>query len=120
MKRSGWFIVAGAVLVAAASGAAWREWPLAVEVASVARGPAIKAVYATGVVEPSVMLPVAPRSGGRLAALLADEGAAVKKGQVLARMESPDLAHTVDEMRAREHLAQTQYDRAQRTISAGA
>lgn len=117
MKRSGWFIVAGAVLAAAAAGVAWREWPLAVEVASVTRGPAIEAVYATGVVEPSVMLPVAPRSSGRLAALLADEGAAVKKGQVLARMESPDLAHTVDEMRAREHLAQTQYERTQALVA---
>jgi hypothetical protein len=30
-----------------------REWPLAVEVASVTRGPAIEAVYATGIVEPA-------------------------------------------------------------------
>lgn len=117
MKHSGWFVAAGVVLAAVAAAVAWREWPLAVEVASVTRGPAIEAVYATGAVEPSVMLPVAPRSGGRLAALLVDEGAAVKKGQVLARMESPDLVHTVDEMRARERLAQTQYERTQELVA---
>ncbi len=117
MKRGTWFIAAGAILAAAAAGVAWREWPLAVEVAAVTRGPAIEAVYATGAVEPSVMLPVAPRSGGRLAALLVDEGAAVKKGQVLARMESPDLVHTVDEMQARERLAQAQYQRTQDLVA---
>ncbi len=117
MKRSGWFIAAGILLAAAAAAVVWREWPLAVEVAPVTRGPAIEAVYATGAVEPSVMLPVSPRSGGRLAALLVDEGAAVKKGQVLARMESPDLAHTVDEMQARERLAQTQYERTRELVA---
>ena len=117
MKYGGWLLAAGVVLVAGAATVAWREWPLAVEVAPVTRGPAIAAVYATGAVEPSVMLPVAPRSGGRLAALLVDEGAAVKKGQVLARMESPDLAHTVDEMQARERLAQTQYSRTQDLVA---
>ncbi|MEO8123201.1 MAG: efflux RND transporter periplasmic adaptor subunit [Burkholderiales bacterium] len=117
MKRSGWFLAVGVVLAVAAAAVAWREWPLAVEVALVTRGPAIEAVYATGAVEPSVMLPVAPRSGGRLAALLVDEGAAVKKGQVLARMESPDLAHTVEEMRARERLAQMQYERTEALVA---
>ncbi len=117
MKRGGWFVGAGVVLAAAAAAVAWREWPLAVEVASVTRGPAIEAVYATGIVEPSVMLPVAPRSGGRLAALLVDEGATVKKGQVLARIESPDLAHTVEEMQARERLAQTQYERTRDLVA---
>lgn len=117
MKHGGWFATAGVVLAAAAAAVAWREWPLAVEVAKVTRGPAIEAVYATGVVEPSVMLPVAPRSGGRIAALLADEGAAVKKGQILARMDSPDLAHTVEEMQARERLAQTQFDRSRDLVA---
>ncbi len=117
MKRGGWFVAAVVLLGAGAAGFAWREWPLAVEVAPVTRGPAIEAVYATGAVEPSVMLPVAPRSGGRLASLQADEGAAVKKGQVLARMESPDLAHTVDEMQARERLAQTQYERTRDLVA---
>ncbi|MBE2241503.1 MAG: efflux RND transporter periplasmic adaptor subunit [Burkholderiaceae bacterium] len=117
MKPGAWFVAVGVVLAAAAAAVAWREWPLEVDVAPVARGPAIEAVYATGIVEPSVMLPVAPRSGGRIAALLVDEGAAVKKGQVLARMESPDLAHTVEEMQARERLAQTQYERTRDLVA---
>jgi RND family efflux transporter MFP subunit len=117
VKLGGWFAAAGVVLAAAAAAVAWREWPLEVGVSPVTRGPAIEAAYATGIVEPSVMLPVAPRSGGRLAALLVDEGAAVKKGQVLARMDSPDLAHTVEEMQARERLAQTQFDRTRDLVA---
>lgn len=117
MKRSTWIVAAGVLLVAGAAGVAWRDWPLAVETAQAARGPAIEAVYATGAVEPSVMLPVAPRSGSRLASLQADEGATVKKGQVLARMDSPDLVHTVEEMQARERLAQTQYERTQALVA---
>jgi RND family efflux transporter MFP subunit len=117
VKRGGWFIAAGVLLVTGAAGVAWRDWPLTVETAQAARGPAIEAVYATGAVEPSVMLPIAPRSGGRLASLQTDEGASVKKGQVLARMESPDLAHTVDEMQARERLAQMQYERTQALVA---
>src|SRR5690349_8763155 len=104
-------------LVAAAGVLAWRAWPARVEVARPTRGPAIDAVYATGVVEPTVMLPVAPRSGGRLATLEVDEGARVKRGQVLARIESVDLEHTVQEMLARERLARTQYERTQDLVA---
>jgi len=111
VKRNSWIIAAGLVVVAAAAAFAWREWPLAVETAHPTRGPAIEAVYATGVVEPTVMMPVAPRTGGRLATLRADEGAKVKRGQVLARIESADLEQTVQEMQARERLARTQFER---------
>jgi RND family efflux transporter MFP subunit len=110
-------IVIAAVVVV---GLAWfvrREWPAGVVVARPTRGPAIEAVYATGVVEPTVLLPVAPRSGGRLAELTVDEGAAVLRGQVLARIEAADLEHTVQEMAARERLAHTQYQRTQDLVN---
>jgi len=81
------------------------------------RGPAVEAVYATGVVEPTVMLPVAPRSGGRLIELNVDEGAVVRRDQVLARIESTDLGHTVQEMQARQRLAQSQYDRTKDLVA---
>ena len=106
-----------AAAVAVSALIAWRSWPAGVEVAHPTRGPAIEAVYATGVVEPTVMVPVAPRSGGRLAALEVDEGAKVKRGQVLARIESADLEHTVQEMLARERLARTQYERARDLVA---
>jgi RND family efflux transporter MFP subunit len=117
LRRSRWIALAALVTAGVAAWFAWREWPVKVEVAQVTRGPAIEAVYATGVVEPTVMLPVAPRAGGRLAALLADEGEAVKRGQVLARVEAADLEQTVQEMAAREQLARTQFERARDLVA---
>jgi RND family efflux transporter MFP subunit len=98
-------------VAAAAAGVAWWQWPASVEIASVTRGPAVEAVYATGTVEPTVMVPLAPRSAGRLAAVQVEEGAHVRRGQVLARIESADLDQTVQEMSAREQLARVQHER---------
>jgi RND family efflux transporter MFP subunit len=117
LRRSRWILLAAVLSMAAAAVAAWRLWPAAVEVARVSRGPAVEAVYATGVVEPTVMMPVAPRAGGRLAALLADEGETVRRGQVLARVEAADLEQTVQEMAAREQLARTQFERTKDLVA---
>ncbi len=105
--------------VAAAAGAAlwwWRQSPLTVQVAHPARGPAVDAIYATGIVEPTVMLPIAPRASGRILTLPADEGDRVKKGQVLAHLDDGDLASTVSELAARERFARDQYERTQELI----
>ena len=107
-------VIGLALLVAAALAIAWRQWPASVETAPPTRGPAIEAVYATGSVEPTVMVPVAPRVGGRLLAIEAEEGQQVKSGELLARIESDDLEQTVQEMRAREQLARAQYERSRR------
>ena len=117
MRRRTPIALAAVVLVAAAAGIAWWRWPLGVHTALPTRGPAIDAVYATGVIEPTVMVPVAPRSGGRLAAIQVTEGAAVRRGQVLARIESADLEQTVQEMEARERLARTQYERTRDLVA---
>lgn len=117
MRRRTPIALAAVVLVAAAAGIAWWRWPLGVHTALPTRGPAIDAVYATGVIEPTVMVPVAPRSGGRLATIQVAEGAAVRRGQVLARIESADLEQTVQEMEARERLARTQYERTRDLVS---
>ena len=117
MRRGVWVAWAAVVVVAAVGVWGWAEWPTSVEVAQTTRGPAIEAVYATGVVEPTVMMPVAPRSGGRLTELNVDEGAEVQRGQVLARIESTDLDNTVLEMTARERLARTQYERTQDLVA---
>ena len=100
-----------AVLVPAAAAAAWWYWPPRVQTATPTRGAAIDAVYATGTVRPAERRRGAPRSGARLQAVAADEGQRVRRGQVLARVESRDLDQTVEEMRAREQLAQAQFER---------
>ncbi|MEP6721510.1 MAG: efflux RND transporter periplasmic adaptor subunit [Variovorax sp.] len=118
MKRSKSLLLGGlgllTVLVVAAG---WWQWPVRVQTVRPTRGPAIESVYATGTVEPTVMIPVAPRVGGRLVAVDAQEGEQVRRGQVLARIESNDLEQTVQEMRAREQLARTQFERTRSLVA---
>ena len=81
-----------ALLVLALGGAAgWLAWnrfrPLQVELTAPSRGPAVDAVYATGQVEPTLEIRIAPRVAGRLVALTVDEGDTVRAGQLLARLE---------------------------------
>ena len=104
------------VLLLVAGGIAWWQWPVHVETAQPTRGPAIEAVYATGTVEPTVLMPVSPRTGGRLVSIEAEEGQQVKRAQVLARVESTDLDQTIEEMRAREQLARAQFERTRSLI----
>lgn len=75
------------------------------------RGPAVQAVYATGSVEATVMLPIAPRITARLVELHADEGQQSKQDQLLARLEDDDLLQTIRELEAREKYARREYER---------
>ena len=72
---------------------AWWQWPARVETAAIVRGPAVEAVYATGTVEPTVMIPLAPRSGGRLTAIQVAEGAL---GQDFEPRPSPKVCSWCD------------------------
>ena len=75
------------------------------------RGPAVQAVYATGTVEPSVMVPISGRFAARLVELKADEGDFVKKGQLLARLENDDLRRGIEAAAAEERYAKAELDR---------
>ena len=119
MRKSRIWIFLVIALCVAAGIAWWLEGPIAVSVVTPTRGPAVDAIYATGTVEPTVMLPIAPRVAGRLIELKADEGSTVRKGQTLARLDDADLASTVDELEARARYAQSQYDRAQNLVRQG-
>jgi RND family efflux transporter MFP subunit len=104
MSRTLWIV--GALLLAIGGGAAyWMLSPPTVTVTTPRYGQAVQAVYATGTVEPVIMLPVAPRIGARIVALLVDEGAVVKSGQVLARLESEDVRNNVSQLVAQEDFA---------------
>lgn len=83
-------------------------------------GPAIQAVYATGTVEPSVMIPVAPRISARLVKLMADEGIHVTKNQILAQLEDEDLQQELTDMRAKADLAKRDYERKVQLVDSGA
>lgn len=93
--------------------------PRAVDVIKPVRGPAVQAVYATGTVEASVMMPIAPRTTAHLVELNVDEGASVKAGQLLARLEDTDVMNTLAQLQAQAQLAQSNYDRSSKLVAQG-
>ena len=100
------------VLIAGLGSAGW--WlmqPRTVTAVHPARGPAVQAVYATGTVEASITIRVAPQVAGRLDELKADEGQAVKAGDVLARLDDSDLRASVSELEARAAYATQTFGR---------
>jgi len=94
----------------------WRERAVAVSVVKPTRGPAVEAVYATGTVEPSVMLPIASRQAGHLVEINVGEGSRVVKGQVMARLDDTDLNNAVEELAAHTRFARSQYQRTQELV----
>ena len=88
-------------------------WPVTVSTSHPHRGQAIKAVYATGIVEPSVTLAIAPNLAGHLVEVNVDEGQAVVKGQILARLKDQDLRSNLAELQARLGFARSYYQRLQ-------
>jgi multidrug efflux system membrane fusion protein len=112
MKRFIPILIVAAVL---AAGWFWRNGGVApakvVDVVHPARGPAVEGVYATGTVEPGIMLPIASRGSGRLMELNADEGQDVKKDEVLARIEDSDLQKTMEGLKAKATFAAAEYQR---------
>lgn len=118
--RKIWVWILGVIAIGAIAGVLWwREGPVAVGVVAPTRGPAIDAIYATGTVEPTVMLPIAPRVGGRIMELNVDEGSRVRKGQVLARLDDADLTSTVEELEARARYARSQHERIANLVRQG-
>jgi multidrug efflux system membrane fusion protein len=89
----------------------WFSSPPAVIVVHPRRGPAVQSVYATGTVEPTVMVPISARSAARLVELAADEGSVVAKGQVLAKLENDDLRRAIEMAEAEERYAKAEFDR---------
>jgi RND family efflux transporter MFP subunit len=118
--RNKWTWASAAIAVALLIALWWSlEGPVTVTLLTPTRGPAVEAIYATGSVEPTISMPIAPRVAGRLAALHADEGNSVRKGQVLAKLDDADLASTVDELAARATFARAQYERTRSLVDRG-
>lgn len=81
---------------------------------------AVQAVYATGTVEASRMIPVSPRIAARLMVLDVDEGAKVESGQTLAQLEDTDIRQNLAELEARLALASSDFERAEKLSKSGA
>lgn len=119
MRIIKWSFIA-ALLLAAAGYFAWNFLqPPLVEADRPVRGPAVEAVYATGLVEPTLEIRIAPRIGGRLVELLAFEGDEVTEGQLLARLEDADLRAAADELEAKLAYAKALADRNNELVRSG-
>jgi membrane fusion protein, multidrug efflux system len=100
-----------AMLCVGAGAIYWLSAPPSIAVVHPRRGPAVQAVYATGTVEPTVMVPISARIMARLFELTVDEGSTVAKGQVLARLEDDDLRRAVEVTEAEGRYAKAELDR---------
>jgi RND family efflux transporter MFP subunit len=109
------------LLLAGAAGGAW--WtvlrPVSVGVVQPWRGPAMEAVYATGVVEAIDTARVGTTVSGRIDALLVDEGDAVQRGQVLARLDDRQARQRLNDATARLALAEQELARDQELLRRG-
>jgi RND family efflux transporter MFP subunit len=106
-------------IVALLAGGWWFTAPQTVTVATVQRGPAVQAVYATGTVEAGVTIRIAPQVAGRLFELKTDEGQAVKAGDVLARLDDSDLRASAGELEARSTYAAQEFERIEMLVKQG-
>lgn len=110
LRPSTWFLIA-LIMCAAVFGGIKLLLPPRVAVVHPTRGPAVQAVYATGSVESTIMLPIAARITARLAELGVDEGTRVRRGQVLGRLEDTDLRNALAQLRSQEAFARSEYQR---------
>lgn len=119
--RAFWSVKTGmllAVLLVLMGGGAYYFWLIPeVIVTRLEQGQAVTAVYASGNVEPVVMLKLAPKLTGRLAELLVDEGDKVMAGQPLARLDDTELAANLTQLQARFEWAQKEASRAKALLA---
>ncbi|MGE5547933.1 MAG: efflux RND transporter periplasmic adaptor subunit [Solirubrobacterales bacterium] len=83
------------------------------------RGPAVEAVYATGVVEPEYWARIGPVTTGRIAEILAYEGDRVRQGQPLARLDDREARARVAELEARAAYWQKELERSRQLTERG-
>ena len=93
------------LLIIGGSSIFYLRLPARVDVTHPKQGQVIEAVYATGTIETTLSIRIATERAARLTALLADEGMAVKAGQVLARFDDAELQASLQEAQVRQQNA---------------
>ncbi len=103
MRRRHWIFLL--LLLAGVGAAAYYYWqeraPIRVRVAEATRGPAVDAIYATGTVEPIRWAKIASTETGRIVDYAAVEGQAVRRGEVLVRLDDAVARAELKELEAR-------------------
>lgn len=128
------------ILLLIAGGVAWRfskqsearakaeepPRPLSVRVVSPTVAPSMQKVTFPGTVRPVNQVTLYARSNGFLRGLTVDLGDVVKKGQVLAQLDAPDLGASLAQARARNEqaraslvLVRAQHERTKALASSG-
>ncbi len=120
MKKRNWLIAIAILLVLAA--AAWWTFGRGHQVTAAAatRGTAVEIVYATGGVEPVRWAKVASLIRDRIVELCDCEGKAVKKGDVLARLDDREVSAQLQDLKAREEFLKREMSRVSDLITRGA
>ena len=112
LKKFGLFAVAILIVVAVIVIFVLRS-ATAVQSSPIIRGPAVEAVYATGTVEPVLWAKVGPKSTGRIAEITSNEGATVKRGTVLARLDDREARANTKQLAVREEFLRDEETRYQ-------
>ncbi len=119
MKKKIWILI---LLLLALGGALWTGsgyiLPPQVTAVTPHTGKAVEAVYATGTVEPTIMVPIAPRTAAHLISLAAAEGKNVKKGDVLAQLEDDEQQAALREIDAKITFAENDVKRKEVLLAA--
>jgi membrane fusion protein, multidrug efflux system len=119
-RRLSWKFAVAILIAAAAAATAW--WLLrgpAITVARVTRGAAAEIVYATGSVEPETWSRSTPLVRGRIIERCRCEGKAVKRGDLLARLDDKEALATLNDLHALEDFQQREFDRQSQLLSRG-
>lgn len=105
-------LAAGCGPSAHAAARADEDGRVPVRTAPVERGPIPRPIRATGSLAAKDQAALGFRSGGRIAALLVEAGAPVRRGQPLARLDATDVAEAVRQAREADRKAQRDLARA--------
>jgi len=115
VRRLGILLLLAGLAAAGTAAIFWSRIP-DVAVSAPIRGPAVQAVYATGVVEPVHWAKVTPLIRGRIAEICACEGRAVLKGERLARLDDREEQAAISELEARATFLTSELERYRRLV----
>jgi RND family efflux transporter MFP subunit len=105
------------LLLAIGGGWFWLAMPPAVAIAVATTGPALRAVYATGSVEPVHWARVGPAVRARVTDVLVEEGERVAANQPMARLDDREARHRVEEAEARARFADDELARTRTLVT---
>lgn len=119
-RRFGVLLLIMLAIVAGAGAAVLLFWrPVTVTAVQPHRGPALEAVYATGIVEAIDTARVGSTVPGRINAVAVREGDRVRRGQVLAQLDDRQAEQRLADARARLMLAEQELARDRKLVPTG-